>query len=220
MKTRKFQIIEVDGGPREAAPEQQTPRDQRKREVIAAAIDVFASDGYAAFSARSVAKKLEVSLSTVQHYFPNREILLVETLREMGSGYIEKYRATIDSQELSPTERLQIIVDHLLEETQRPDVRAFFFQMWASAQHEPGVRALLEAMTADYRLLLKNVVRQITPAFKDEEAAVAGTLIAAQIEGLMVMTCFGDASLPKMKLLVSRAKQVCLDLCVQNGKPR
>jgi AcrR family transcriptional regulator len=54
----------------------------RRRELIAAADQVFTSRGYRASSLREVAAVAGTTLSTLQHHFPVKEDLLLEVLRK------------------------------------------------------------------------------------------------------------------------------------------
>src|SRR6476469_7599639 len=53
---------------------------QRRREIIEAAAAVFAASGYSGGSLRQVAKDVDVSVTSVMHHFPSKELLLEAVL--------------------------------------------------------------------------------------------------------------------------------------------
>jgi AcrR family transcriptional regulator len=53
---------------------------QRRREIVEAAADVFADRGYSGGSLRQVAKDIGVSVTSVMHHFPSKEVLLEAVL--------------------------------------------------------------------------------------------------------------------------------------------
>jgi AcrR family transcriptional regulator len=211
--SRKFKIVEVLTDAQGSETQPTSSRDLRKSAILQAAKEVFAEDGYAQFSARSVAKRVGVSLSTVQHYFPTLQILLFETISSLVEGYVQGYRTMGTDADVAPLDRLDNILADLLTELRKPAVCASFLQLWALAQRDPDIGMLVETLYEDYRLVLKDLVQAVTPAFNDEQASVAATLMAAQIEGLMIFLFRGGASLPAWDQLAHRARKAWLDLC-------
>lgn len=57
------------------------PNDDKKARILAAAIELFACNGYAASNVPSVAKKADVSVGTIYHYFKNKQEILNVALR-------------------------------------------------------------------------------------------------------------------------------------------
>ena len=57
-----------------------TKTPQRRREIVQAAAAVFAASGYSGGSLRQVAKDIDVSVTSVMHHFPSKELLLQAVL--------------------------------------------------------------------------------------------------------------------------------------------
>ena len=58
---------------------------QRRREIVEAAAAVFAANGYSGGSLRQVAKDIDVSVTSVMHHFPSKELLLEAVLDHADS---------------------------------------------------------------------------------------------------------------------------------------
>src|SRR5215217_813050 len=62
---------------------------QRRREIVEAAAAVFSAHGYSGGSLRQIAKDIGVSVTSVMHHFPSKELLL-EAVRDGLRGTIER----------------------------------------------------------------------------------------------------------------------------------
>lgn len=58
--------------------------DQYRKELLSQCFDLFAEKGYAAITMRQIAQGLKVSTGTLYHYFPSKEVLFEQMVREMA----------------------------------------------------------------------------------------------------------------------------------------
>ena len=73
--------VKLEGAlPKQSVPDT-SPRKLKETAVLEAARTLLAEKGYAKFSMRGVAAAMGVSLRAVQHYFPTKKDLLVETVK-------------------------------------------------------------------------------------------------------------------------------------------
>ncbi len=80
------------------ADEGGTREGERRRTILRAAINVFASKGYHGCRIADVAKEAGVAYGLVYHYFKNKDELL-ETVFETGwSGFITRVRAVVEGE--------------------------------------------------------------------------------------------------------------------------
>ncbi|MCZ4499676.1 MAG: TetR family transcriptional regulator [Marmoricola sp.] len=71
----------------------------KRAEILRVALEVFAREGMAGSSLRTIAKESGLSLTGLMHYFPSRDDLLTEVLREVDDRAEAAYAelgATID----------------------------------------------------------------------------------------------------------------------------
>ncbi|MDX2097678.1 MAG: TetR/AcrR family transcriptional regulator [Leptolyngbyaceae cyanobacterium bins.59] len=75
--------------------------DQYRKELLSQCFDLFAEKGYAALTMRQIAQGLKVSTGTLYHYFPSKEVLFEQMVREMVLQDIRN--ATIEIQHKAST---------------------------------------------------------------------------------------------------------------------
>ncbi|WP_017298195.1 TetR/AcrR family transcriptional regulator [Nodosilinea nodulosa] len=73
--------------------------DQYRRELLKQCFDLFAERGYAALTMRNIAQGLGVSTGTLYHYFPSKEGLFEQLVRETTLRDIQSAIAAAGQQE-------------------------------------------------------------------------------------------------------------------------
>ena len=179
--------------------ERQQQRNAKLLHLLSSSARVLARDGYAQFSIRAAAKEAGISASSLQHYFETKDLLIVETIRMILTGCMERYRELSARRDIPSAQALAEILDDGIGQLGKVEVRGFFLEMWALGQHDSGARDLLVQMYNEYRLVLADIVRGINPALSDHDVRAIAMLISAQTEGLIVMThyCESDQALPE-----------------------
>ncbi|KRF21822.1 TetR/AcrR family transcriptional regulator [Phycicoccus sp. Soil803] len=77
---------------------------ERRREIIAAAAELFAEDGYKNSSVRELARRLGLTQAGVLHHFSDKEELLVEVL-ELRDTSVSEYLAALPDTDLPSRSR-------------------------------------------------------------------------------------------------------------------
>lgn len=133
--------------------------EEKRAEILAAALDIFATEGYRGTSLRKVAARCELSLPGLMHYFDSKEDLLVQVLRARDEAERARHQDVIDAAEALSIVRQNLDTRGLVE---------LFVSMAASAGDEehpahpyfaaryaalrPAVAAWLEGAAADGRV--------------------------------------------------------------------
>src|ERR671936_1796968 len=101
----------------ETAPEPKWRRlpEERPQQIIEAAFDVFAERGLAGARLEEIAKRAGVSKGTIYLYFPNKEALFCEMIRDMVGRTIEQTEARIVSNHATASEQLREYMRSLWE---------------------------------------------------------------------------------------------------------
>ena len=167
-------------------PRKRGNRASRVPEIIEASVRVLTSDGYAKYSVNRVAAEAGIFLSTLQHYFPSREHLLRETIREYVNRYVGRYRTVACNKLLSPQQRLDAIVDGFVEDFGASDAAGFVLEVWALAEHEPFAAELVSATNGQFRQMFDQIVSEASPSLSPEERAVRCALLTAHADGLVL----------------------------------
>lgn len=67
--------------------------EQYRQELLSKCFDLFAEKGYAAITMRQLAQGLGVSTGTLYHYFPSKEALFEQLVREMTLHEVQRFLA-------------------------------------------------------------------------------------------------------------------------------
>lgn len=80
----------------------------KRNEILDAALDLFSEEGYRGTSLREVARRSDLSLTGVMHYFESKEHLLSEVMRRRDDLNVKIW----DRPELDPVTRLTEVMVH------------------------------------------------------------------------------------------------------------
>lgn len=157
----------------------------RAQAILRAAHALFVSQGYAAFSMRSVAARVGVSLSTVQHYYPSKD-RLIEAMLLFAYG---EYQCRIDGMfaampQATPLERFEAAMEMFLEDMKNPELAGGITQTWVMAQQHPAARELVARIQARERKTIFELINGLSAEIDEADYQVRAAMIVAQIEGL------------------------------------
>lgn len=191
-----------------APPRRRGNRESRVPEIIDVSINVLISAGYAGYAINRVAHDAGIRLSTLQHYFPTREVLLRATIEEVARRYLERFRRLADHRSRSPEARLEAIIDDAFKEFVKPGLPATIFESWGLALHEPFARDIVVEIQTQFKALFASLVGEINPAVTQEERDLRGALIMSSLDGLVVYLRWNEESASQMQALRRAVKVV------------
>jgi AcrR family transcriptional regulator len=191
-------------------------REEKVEQILTASIAVFAEEGYSGFSMRKVAARADVRLNTIQHHFVDLDTLLLTTVRTMSESYVSAYRKIAENTDISPLERLEIIVEYNLREAQKRSVQTFYVEAQAAALHNKKILTLNSDLYAQYLGILAGLIKEIESR-SDTDALIIATMIAAWLEGVATTQHITPSRSLTSGAVMLRIKAACLSL-VSNGK--
>jgi TetR/AcrR family transcriptional regulator len=161
--------------------------------LVQAAYELLETERYERFSMRNVAERAGVSLANLQYYFPRREDLAQALSNHMDTLYRAAYEECLIDAPESPKERFKLILRYNMQEISKQSTRQFFIQLWAllGSMDDFAGHHLSELYAIDINQLSEHI-EAIHPNAGTGEIRKRATLIAAMIEGLMVV--MGDTS--------------------------
>ncbi|MDB5786338.1 TetR/AcrR family transcriptional regulator [Caballeronia mineralivorans] len=188
MENMTITLATVGANELKGAVKRRGNKSTRIPEILEAAINVFASQGNIGFTQRLVASDAGIRLSTLQHYFGSRELLLQATIEEMAKRILDRYRVLANDTSRSPDACLEAILDATFAELTDPSnvVTPFALECWNLAEHQPGVRDLMVKVSGEFQSLFSGLVSQINQSLSPEECRLRGALIYSHWEGLIV----------------------------------
>ncbi|MFC0131358.1 TetR family transcriptional regulator [Massilia eurypsychrophila] len=159
----------------------------RAKDILQAARELLAADGYAGLSMRRVAAEVGMSLSNVQHYYQSKdslvEALLLYTM-DVFQAKMDSIRAEMSG--ASRSEQFLSTVDMFMDEITDPVTHAIFFEIWALASRNAFASSLMARMLGRERKAIYLLIRGLNPAIPDSEYMQRAILMVAQMEGLML----------------------------------
>jgi AcrR family transcriptional regulator len=164
-----------------SAARQKKALTERKREILEEAIEIVSSEGYANLTMRALARASGMKLGALQYHFPTWEDLL----RDLAAFIAEEYGRSFDAlAEGRGSPGLRETVEFLFESPADATLQAdrLFPQLWAMAQVEPLMEALLDDI---YRRYLDTL---------EERLAAEGSR-APRAEALALMSMVEGATL-------------------------
>lgn len=166
----------------------------RAQEILKTAQGILAAEGYAGLSMRGVANHLGISLSTVQHYYQNKEALVEALLTHVMDLYqsaIADLMRTMGS--ASQLERFKVIVDLILVEIRKPETFGVLAEIYALSNRLPFAAKLTEKVYARERKQIFKLIYGLEPCISAAECKLRAAMIVVQIHGL-VSQLSGDQS--------------------------
>lgn len=194
-------------------------RIQRIEEIIETAAKIFVSEGYAQFSARRVAAELGISLSNLQHYCGTTENLLVSMIRAKIESFVTRFREVINDSSMTPHERLLVVLNEDMAATLDPWIASFSFQVWALADHDKAVNDSVKKIYSEFCQLLAELIRKVNPSLSVEKSEVFATLIASQIEGLLLYNKQVSSTVENWDATLEIMKTLWVNAILAGGEP-
>ncbi|OUO35127.1 TetR/AcrR family transcriptional regulator [Olsenella sp. An290] len=161
--------------------------EERRRELLACAMRLFAEEGYDNVSVRAVARAAGVAPGLAYHYFDSKERLFAEAIEDYARRCAEGVCEVLDGRDLTLDERLELALAAGARHGGYP-YAAFFHAEGHGALHDRLSLAMCEAVRPHLRAALEAdaAERGAPPSGADELAAI------------MVYACVGLASGPGM----------------------
>jgi AcrR family transcriptional regulator len=164
----------------------QKSRKERVGDIINAATRIFSEEGYAQMTLRRVAAEVDVSLSSVQHYFNSKEQLFTELTQTTIARYERSYETLLQGIPDEPIERFTAVINYLIKDAQTREVYGFFTQLWSIAHHDQNVSKQMDHFYVSHRNDLGKLLIALNPRLDERTARQRATLISAMIEGSML----------------------------------
>lgn len=126
-------------------------RDRRRQQILSRAAHLFAQRGFEGVTMRQVARALGCSTGAVYHFFPSKEALLRDCVRQAAEEQMSQARAVVARHEDGP-QQLAALTRHWLG-------------------HSAGYQQLLLLMLAVMQSRSSKLRTQVVPKVRDEQVA-------------------------------------------------
>jgi AcrR family transcriptional regulator len=146
-------------------------RNRRIAEILRAAAQVLAESGYHALSMERVAAVLDLSKTSLYHYFPSKDALVEAAIDEIADEAIERLTRIAESAQ-QPQDRLRLLVAEQLRivVSDYPEVTQIFAEHadWPQA-HQAQVKRLRMRHNRVFRAVIEEGIaaRELDPPSND-----------------------------------------------------
>ena len=187
-------------------------QEERRRQILDAAVRVFARTGYHGSRVGDIAEEAGVAHGLLYHYFTSKEAVLQTIFRENWGALIERFRA-VEAADEPAHEKLEGIAKILLR-TWRNDpalVTVMVREVARSQQLQGQVEEVREAFAIVERVIEEG---QATGAFRpDLDARLASWVVYGGLEEVLTGWVLGQ--LPAGEEEVARAERTAIDLALR-----
>ena len=198
-------------GSREAG--QREASEQRREQMLRAALDVIVERGYADTRIADVAERTGTSPALVIYYFKTRDQLLTEAIRYSEDTWYAEYLRRLATIPTAAGRLTELIGMNCLPGTD-PEPHSFWLlwlDLWALSPRSAGVAAVREKSDERWREAIRSIVLagQEAGEFAPVDADDFTITLSALLDGLAVQIALDDRAVPPQRT-------VKLDLLADN----
>ena len=166
----------------------------RREQICRAAVAVIAREGYAGTTMRMVAEEAGVSTGMLNHYFDNRQDLLIHALVYVSERSLIRYAAAIEGIEPG-VERLEALLDSVLGEDEESEET---WRVWINVHGEavrlPELRRTIEERLSQWFELIDQALDGLVPSEREGELPWA-VCVDSVLTGFVIMAMTSEAQL-------------------------
>jgi len=153
----------------------------RREDLVEAAVDLFAANGYAGTSIRDIAKITGRSVSNVYHYFKDKESLWLAILEYSVQGMPDRLRAAMKPSDGAEQRFSALIRAHLQESMHhRREVKIFFID---EERLSPGGKRINKRIQKEILDLYREQIGELLKA--RHVSAAAARVLAFNVLGVI-----------------------------------
>jgi AcrR family transcriptional regulator len=193
--------------------------------IVLAARELLMTEGYAQFSMRNVAARAGLHLANVQYDYKTREDLVTALLNDTGERYRTSYQELRAKAPTDREARFKAIVEYNLKDIATAETRRYFIQLWAllteidaaaGGKAFAGGKAghLMNDLYAIDIQQLSDCIADLVPDTDAAEVRRRASILAAMIEGMVVVRGAHSRNPVELKKLMARAQGVARQIAL------
>lgn len=186
-------------------------KDERREQILSAALRVFATKGFAAAKISDIVKKSGISHGLLYHYFESKEDIFTELLKRAVDTSSETMRM-MESLPLAPIEKVRRTAELILGSIAGFEESAYYFLIVVHAGVMEGLdeekRSYINTSTASDAMA--RILREGQKAgdVREGDCDMMATVFFAAIQGLaMEKLMVRDFTMPDAEILVNLVRK-------------
>jgi AcrR family transcriptional regulator len=177
--------------------------DQRREQMLRAALDVIVERGYADTRIADVAERTGTSPALVIYYFKTRDQLLTEAIRYSEDSWYAEYLRRMEKIPTAAGRLTELIGMSCLPGTD-PEPHSYWLlwlDLWALSPRSPGVAAVREKSDERWREAISSIVLagQESGEFAPIDADDFTIMLSALLDGFAVQIALDDPAVPTQR---------------------
>ena len=181
-------------------------------QILRAALRVLVEEGSRAFTLRRIAAECGMKVGNLSYYFPRKQNLVKELLEAILNGYADLATDMLEGTSHRPEERLRRIIAFTLDDIRSKRTTNLFPELWALANHDASVNALVQDFYARAQHGIATTVLAVNPALSEEDARTLALFISATMEGTTIFAGYGKPWEPRMPHITALAVKSLVNL--------
>jgi AcrR family transcriptional regulator len=173
--------------------------DQRRDQMLAAALDVISERGFAETRIADVAERIGISPALVIYYFKTKDQLLTEAIRHYEDAWYAEGKRRMDALPTAASRLEEFVAMNLLPDSDEDAEQAesnwqLWLDFWVQAARNPGVAVLRRMSDERWREVIVSLVRsgQAAGEFASIDPHPFSIFISAVLDGLTVQIALDD----------------------------
>ena len=189
--------------------------EERRRRILAAAVDVLTEKGFAGTRIADVAAAAGTSPALVVYHFGTLDGALAEALASVEDAYYADVEAALGP-DAGAIERLRTVAGLGSETGPAVGSWALWMEVWVRALHDGQARALSRALDARWKQTLRSVVDDGVweGVFTCPDPVATVLRLAALMDGLAVQVALRDPEVTVTRMTELWLTAACYELSV------
>ncbi len=179
-------------------------RKESRKQILDAALELFAENGYHATSISQIALKAKISKGLMYNYFKNKEDLLFNVIQ---NGVEILFELTPSFRENKPPEKqlediIRLSSHHLKENTE-------FWNLYMSLILQHDVRKKVSNLLEKIRIELVNAISELLKQMGSENPSIDAFTLGTQLDGIGLNYVAAPDSFPLDEITDNLVKMYC-----------
>lgn len=159
--------------------------EERKKEIVDAACNLFLKKGYHNTTMQDVMKELNIAKGTVYHYFKSKESLLDAVIEDIAESEFERLKSDLSNIEGSALQRLKYLIKSSSSPSVEEDTKSLMNDLHKVANAGMHIRLLARVLTMQAPLYAELFSQGVEEGiFKTESPLECAELILSGIQFL------------------------------------
>lgn len=180
--------------------------------ILKAALAVLIDEGASAFTIRRIAAACGMKVGNVSYHFPRKELLVQVMLDDILFHYDQKLESRVRQPNLSPEERLRLVIVICLEDIAGKRTTRLFSELWALANQNTFIAERVRMFYQRVHDYIGEYVAQLNPALNAQQIHTVALYISASMEGSTPFLGYQKPWADRMPAFIAIASKALVDL--------